>query len=247
MIRAARKLAAAADAFAFPPPVAHVYNPLAYGWEAHEQYLARYAHQRKRALFLGMNPGPFGMMQTAVPFGEIASVRDWLGIHSGVCPPRHQHPKRPIDGFAFARSEVSGRRLWGLFRRRFTSSDAFFADHFVANYCPLALLESSGRNFTPNKLPATPARKLKAVCDAHLREIVSILQPEWVVAVGAFAGKQAESALAGASCRIGQILHPSPANPAANRGWAVQAEGQLRALGVWPEAGQSAAASAKES
>ena len=33
--------------------------------------------------------------------------------------------------------------------------------------------------------------------------------------------------------RIGRVLHPSPASPAANRGWAAAAEKQLLALGVW--------------
>ena len=235
MIDAARTLSDSVDSIIFPPPVFHVYNPLAYARKAHEQYLARYADRQKRTLFLGMNPGPFGMMQTAVPFGEIASVRNWLGIRSGVLKPKRQHPKRPIHGFACSRSEVSGRRLWGLFRQRFARPEAFFKDHFVANYCPLAFLETSGRNLTPDKLPATPARrKLEASCDAHLRKIINILQPEWIIGIGAFAKKRAQFVLADAPIRIGQILHPSPASPAANQGWAEQTEKQLQLLGLWP-------------
>ncbi len=38
--------------------------------------------------------------------------------------------------------------------------------------------------------------------------------------------------LSGGSVRIGRILHPSPASPAANRGWAEVATSQLKALGV---------------
>ena len=237
MIEAARTLSDSVDSIIFPPPVFHVYNPLTYARKAHEQYLARYADRQKRTLFLGMNPGPFGMMQTAVPFGEIASIRDWLGIHSGVLKPNRQHPKRPIQGFACARSEVSGRRLWGLFRQRFACPKAFFKDHFVANYCPLAFLETSGRNLTPDKLPATSARrKLEAACDAHLRKIVDILQPKWIIGIGAFAKKRAQSALAHKPIRIGQILHPSPANPLANQSWAEQTEKQLCRLGLWSPA-----------
>lgn len=235
MIEAARTLSDSVDSITFPPPVFHVYNPLAYARKAHEQYLDRYADRKKRTIFLGMNPGPFGMMQTAVPFGEIASVRNWLGIRSGILKPNRQHPKRPIQGFACARSEVSGRRLWGLFRQHFARPEAFFKDHFVANYCPLAFLETSGRNLTPDKLPATLARKkLEAACDAHLRKIINILQPEWIIGIGAFAKKRARSALPDTSIRIGQILHPSPASPAANQGWAAQTEKQLRLLGLWP-------------
>lgn len=235
MIEAARTLSDSVDSIIFPPPVFHVYNPLAYARKAHEQYLDRYAYRQKRTIFLGMNPGPFGMMQTAVPFGEIASVRNWLGIRSGVRKPNRQHPKRPIQGFACVRSEVSGRRLWGLFRQRFAHPKAFFKDHFVANYCPLAFLETSGRNLTPDKLPATPARrKLEASCDDHLRKIINILQPEWIIGIGAFAKKRAQSALADTPIRISQILHPSPASPAANQGWAEQTEKQLQLLGLWP-------------
>ncbi len=40
----------------------------------------------------------------------------------------HQHPKRPIEGFDCARSEVSGRRLWGWAALRFGSAETFFAE-----------------------------------------------------------------------------------------------------------------------
>ena len=65
--------------------------------------------------------------------------------------PEREHPKRPIEGFACKRSEVSGQRLWGLFRERFSTPGKFFKQHFVANYCPLCFMEESGRNLTPDK------------------------------------------------------------------------------------------------
>ena len=74
-VTAARELSAAVDRLEFHPPVACVYNPLAYAWAPHELYLTRHAASRKRVMFLGMNPGPFGMVQTGVPFGEIAAAR----------------------------------------------------------------------------------------------------------------------------------------------------------------------------
>ena len=233
IIQAAQELSERLNGVNFPPPITHVYNPLEYAWKAHEQYLTRFAHTRKRIVFLGMNPGPFGMMQTAVPFGEIGFVKDWLGIRDGVVPPEHQHPKRPIIGFECSRSEVSGKRLWGLFAEEFKTAERFFKNHFVANYCPLAFLEESGRNFTPDKLPAPVARKLGSLCDEHLRTVVETLEAEWVIGIGAFAAKKASDALTGSSIHIGQILHPSPASPAANRGWAPQARAQLEKLKVW--------------
>ncbi len=232
LIAAARTLSAAVDALPFAPPVSHVYNPLDYAWAPHEAYLRRYGAQRKRIVFLGMNPGPFGMVQCGVPFGEIDAVRDWMGIEAPVGKPARENPKRPVEGFACTRSEVSGRRLWSLFRERFGTADAFFAEHFVANYCPLAFFDH-GRNLTPDKLPAAEAAPLYAACDAHLRALVAALQPEWVIGIGAFAEARAVEALAGLPLRIGRVLHPSPASPAANRGWSEAATRQMVAQGLW--------------
>lgn len=232
LINAARELSTAVDKLQFAPPVTHVYNPLDYAWAPHEEYLRRYGATCKKVVLLGMNPGPFGMVQCGVPFGEIEAVRDWMGIVAKVDRPARENPKRPIEGFACSRSEVSGRRLWGLFRERFGTAEAFFADHFVANYCPLAFFDH-GRNITPDKLPATEAGSLYAACNEHLRQLVTALQPEWVIGIGAFAEARAAEALAGVNIKIGRILHPSPASPAANRGWSEAATRQLATLGVW--------------
>lgn len=233
LIDAALRLSEAVDRLHFSPPVSHVYNPLSYAWTPHELYLRRFGASRKKVVFLGMNPGPFGMVQCGVPFGEIAAVRDWMGIEAPVGKPASENPKRPIEGFACPRSEVSGRRLWGLFAQRFGTPDAFFAEHFVANYCPLAFFDL-GRNVTPDKLPASETIPLYAACDAHLREVVSAVQPDWVIGVGGFAEARAIEAIGRDKVRFGRVLHPSPASPAANRGWAEAATKQLVAQGVWP-------------
>ena len=233
MTHAAKDLSAACDALTFGAPVTHVYNPLDYAWAAHEQYLKLAATTKKKVVFLGMNPGPFGMAQCGVPFGEIAAVRDWIGIDAPIGKPDGEHPKRPIDGLACTRSEVSGRRLWGLFAERYESAPDFFREHFIANHCPLVFMEETGRNRTPDKLPAEEAAPLMAACDAHLRQVVETLEPEWLIAVGGFAEKRAITTLEGLTVRIGKILHPSPASPAANRGWAAQATRQLEEQGVW--------------
>ncbi|WP_374495796.1 uracil-DNA glycosylase family protein [Zoogloea sp.] len=229
---AARTLSDTLDRLRFGPPVSHVYNPLTYAWAPNAVYLQRYGKGRKRVVFVGMNPGPFGMVQTGVPFGEIAAVRDWMGIEADVLQPAIENPKRPVEGFGCARSEVSGRRLWGLFAERYGTAEAFFAEHFVANYCPLAFFEG-GRNLTPDKLPADEQAPLLAACDAHLREVIGILQPDWVIGVGAWAEQRARLALAGLSLQVGRVLHPSPASPAANRGWSEAATRQLIEQDVW--------------
>jgi single-strand selective monofunctional uracil DNA glycosylase len=232
-IQAARRLANATARLHFRLPVAFVYRPLEYAWAAHELYLRRFGGGRKRVLFLGMNPGPFGMAQTGVPFGEVAVVRDWMGIQAPVKVPEPMHPRRPIEGFRCARSEVSGRRLWGLFAARFETPRRFFAAHFVANYCPLVFMDQGGRNLTPDKLSASRSESLFAACDEHLRALTDALHPEWVIGVGDFAARRAQAVLAGSPIQVGRILHPSPASPAANRDWAGAATRQLQRLGVW--------------
>jgi single-strand selective monofunctional uracil DNA glycosylase len=235
LIAAARELAVSVGKLKFGPPVTHVYNPLEYAWAAHELYLRKYGGSRKRVIFLGMNPGPFGMAQTGVPFGEVAMVRDWLRISAEINKPPVENARRLIQGFDCHRSEVSGRRLWGLFAERFGSPENFFAEHFVVNYCPLAFCEESGCNRTPDKLPPAERRPLLEICDAHLCRVLKILEPERLIGIGDFAARHGL-----ASCEklqshieVGQILHPSPASPAANRGWAQAATKQLIELGVW--------------
>jgi single-strand selective monofunctional uracil DNA glycosylase len=233
LVTAARQLAARADELRFGAPVTHVYNPLRYAWQAHEIYLRRFGAAPKEVVFLGMNPGPFGMVQTGVPFGQISAVRDWMRICAPIGQPALEHPKRPVLGFACARSEVSGQRLWGLFARRFGTAEKFFARHFVVNYCPLAFLASGGNNQTPDKLRAAERAPLDRICDAHLRRVLEILRPKWLIGVGAFARQRAQIVAAGLPVQTGQILHPSPASPVANAGWAAKAAAQLEAAGVW--------------
>ena len=227
----ARTLARAAGGCRFGPPVSHVYNPLDYAFDAHRQYLDRYCRASAEVLLLGMNPGPFGMVQTGVPFGEVCAVRDWLGISDGVAAPERQHPKRPIDGFACPRREISGMRFWGWAQHRFGSPSAFFRRFFVWNYCPLAFMEASGRNRTPDKLPRSERDPLYVVCDRALSDIVGHVNPSLVLGVGQF-GEQRARAVLGDRVRVERILHPSPASPAANRGWAPQVERQLTDMGV---------------
>lgn len=232
LVEISRELSRAVSELAFSRPVAHVYNPLEYASEPHEAYLERYGAGEKEILLLGMNPGPFGMAQTGVPFGDVGWVRDWLGIEAPVDRPRSEHPKRPVLGFSCARAEISGSRLWGWAAARFGSSAAFFSRFFVVNYCPLVFLESSAKNRTPDKLPAMEQNALFAACDRALRQVVLRLAPKHVVGVGAFAAKRAQVALADAPVIVSMILHPSPANPRANQGWAQLIEDQLLQSGI---------------
>jgi len=230
-----RRLAAELRDLEFAAPVVCVYRPLEYAWQPHQRYLERFGQGPKRVLFLGMNPGPFGMVQTGVPFGEVAAVRDWMGIHEPVAKPAHEHAKRPVEGFQCQRSEVSGHRLWGLFAQRFGTATAFFHDHFVLNFCPLVWMSASGANLTPNQLPAAEMAPVEQACLQHLTEVIALMRPSFLIGVGGFAEQRLRRAADACACtaQLGRILHPSPASPAANRGWAAAASRQLADLGVW--------------
>lgn len=232
LLRIADSLAEEVGRLYFSPPVAYVYNPLRYAREPLARYFNRYGEGPKEAVFVGMNPGPWGMTQTGVPFGEIGMVRDWLGIGGEVGTPPREHPKKRVEGFACRRSEVSGRRLWGLFRSRFGEPERFFKRFFVLNYCPLLFLDAEGRNLTPDRLNPAELRPLLDACDQALRASATSLRPSRVIGVGAFAARQAAAALAGLDMTVGLILHPSPANPAANRDWEGTVLRQLAEQGV---------------
>ncbi len=230
--RATREVNKALAPLEFDAPVAYVYNPLVYAKRSHGQYIERFGQGPKDALLLGMNPGPFGMAQTGVPFGEVALVREWLGIEAKVEKPPVECPKRPITGFDCTRSEVSGRRLWGWARERYGTPKKFFDKFYIHNYCPLVFMEEGGRNVTPDKLKATSRDELFAICDRYMKAVVRAVQPRMIIGVGAFAEQRARKTFDGTTdFEFGRIPHPSPASPAANKGWDALADKAFAELG----------------
>jgi single-strand selective monofunctional uracil DNA glycosylase len=236
LVRASRRLAAACERLLFHDPVRFVYNPLLYARHAHELYIRVYGKGTKRVVFVGMNPGPWGMAQTGIPFGEVLAVRDWMGIHTSVKPPQKTHQRLAILGFDCRRSEVSGSRLWSLIQGRYGKPARFFRSHFVVNYCPLLFLDASGRNLTPDKISKLDRLALERECDAHLRAVVAALNPVWLVGIGRFAQRRLEAIQHEAGWKAVTVLgvpHPSPASPQANRDWARRVTEVLCDAGVW--------------
>lgn len=216
----------------FGAPVTHVYNPLDYARKPYSQYCRRYGTPTKEIVLVGMNPGPWGMAQTGIPFGEITAVKEWMKIEAPVGQPASVHPKRPVLGFACRRSEVSGRRLWGWAQKTFKTPANFFSRFFVANYCPLQFIESSGRNRTPNQLRRDEKSLLLTACDKALKRTIELLKPRYVIGVGKFAQERAGAAISNPAITVAGITHPSPANPRANRGWDALVRQELRDLGI---------------
>jgi single-strand selective monofunctional uracil DNA glycosylase len=210
-------------------PVETVYHPLQYAWEPHAEYLRRWGGKGAQTILLGMNPGPWGMGQTGVPFGDVHQVRNLLEIQDlAVSQPDPMLEKRPVIGLESPRSEVSGSRLWGFLGELYGGAEQLFGELFVVNHCPLLMFDAVGRNLTPDKLSGAVAQDLMRICDGHLFEVVQILRAERVVGVGAYAEKRARIAfdtpqsVVGLSApyvspHIERIPHPSPASPLANR------------------------------
>lgn len=223
-----RDLSTRLGGLSFGPPVHTVLDPLTYAWEPHATYVRRFA-RKGQILLLGMNPGPWGMAQTGVPFGAVPMVRDFLRITGPVGQPSTPHPARPITGFACERVEVSGTRVWGWVRDRFGTPEAFFERFFVMAWCPVIFLEESGRNRTPEQLPRAEMRALSSACDAALTDVIAVLEPSRAIGIGKLGTARLRAVGAPG---VGGIPHPSPASPIANRGWAEAAEAALRDLGV---------------
>ncbi|GAB4311714.1 MAG: single-stranded DNA-binding protein [Candidatus Sumerlaeia bacterium] len=238
LLAAADELRRAAGNLNFGAPVTHVYNPLDYAWDNYAAYVKQWATGPRQVVMLGMNPGPWGMAQTGVPFGVVWAVRDWMRLPGRVGQPERAHPRRPVLGYACPRTEVSGDRLWGWARERWETPERFFERFFVLNYCPLSFMDRSGRNVTPDRLPAAERDTLIAVCDRHLARALEALQPRAAVGVGRFAEERLravlKSELDGSPVApvVVNVPHPSPANPAANRGWAALADEALSRWGI---------------
>ena len=96
-------------------------------------------------------------------------------------------------------------------------------------------MSATGANLTPDKLPAAEMAPVEDACLKHLGEVIGFLKPSFLIGIGGFAEERLRRAAeeCGSKARLGRILHPSPASPAANRGWAEAASRQLAEQGVW--------------
>ena len=114
--QAARRLSKACDeaitGLEASGTVAHATNPLNYAWQHHEQFLRNWGGLGAKTLLLGMNPGPWGMAQSGVPFGSTEIAKNQLQIKPyKLTTPKNAHPKRPIVGLDLARQEISGPKI----------------------------------------------------------------------------------------------------------------------------------------
>ena len=244
--RAAQRLSATCDtvipALEASGHVAHATNPLDYAWAHHQQYIEQWGGLGATTLLLGMNPGPWGMAQSGVPFGATEVTKDFLKITPcDLETPVNAHPKRPIAGLELQRQEVSGTRLWTLIAEVYGEAEQAFKHIFVLNHCPLLLLGKRGENITPDKLPHAVIGEVLEACDEHLREVVEAMGITRIIGVGAYAEQRAKKAFdfgkanqgktpSGRELQITTCWHPSPASPLANRNEGADWRAQVRSV-----------------
>jgi single-strand selective monofunctional uracil DNA glycosylase len=192
-----------------------IYNPLDYAWAPHQEWVERFSSNGATTLLVGMNPG-HGMGNTGVPFGCPEQVRDYLTITNlEVHQPPKTHPKRTVFGLDCPKPEVSGRRIWSFFSEHFSTPEEVSKHIYIVNHCPLWMFNEAGQNITPDKLTGRAAKKLKVICDQHLRTVVTEMGIKRVIGVGRYAQKQAAALFN--DIQVDWVPHPSPASPFANR------------------------------
>ncbi|KAF7991960.1 hypothetical protein HCN44_010761 [Aphidius gifuensis] len=192
------------DKLNYNNPIDYIYCPIIYAKTVHFNYLNKYCRDKKNIMILGMNPGPWGMSQTGVPFGEINIVIDWLKINGHIDKPKRQHEQRQVDGFSCKRSEISGRKFWSLFKKLSNNPDTFFRHCFLRNFFKPTIIIII--------IAGPEQKKLQEFCDQALIEVIKILDVKVIIGVGRFSEQRAKKVVKTAklSTKVLWMIHPSP-------------------------------------
>ena len=159
---------------------------------------------------------------SGVPFGEVSVVNNWLKINGVVGKPRVEHPKRQIEGLNCKRREVSGERFWNFIKSVSGTPEIFFRNCLVYNHCPLIFMGKSGKNVTPPDMKIDVRNKLLQLCDETLKDVIELYSVKHIVGLGRFAETRAKKVVNDNLIKnvdVSFLIHPSPASPAANKGW----------------------------
>ncbi|XP_013171163.1 PREDICTED: single-strand selective monofunctional uracil DNA glycosylase [Papilio xuthus] len=204
------------EIFQFPAAIKCIYNPTIYARHTFEMYVRKYCNTKKSIMFFGMNPGPFGMSQTGVPFGDVSSVREWLGIEGPVGKPPKELETRPVRGFECTRTEISGKRFWGLLKEICGTPEKFFESSFVYNYLNQQWMKTNGCNLTPGDFKVTEMKALYEICDPIFIKVLELYNVQTIIAVGKFCETRAHKAIEaylpskGKTIKVLYLPHPSP-------------------------------------
>jgi Uracil DNA glycosylase superfamily. len=207
-------------------------NVFSYAIDPFLEYLEKAERGSVRTLYLGMNPGPYGMYRTGIPFCDFVTKREFLKITASVDETfidvdavRGEKPDEK-------RREVSGMRLWGLFESVYHSPERFFSSSLVLSYSPLIFFRSEGRraNIALSDVKSLDRKRIEKVSDEFLKRYIKELKCDTLVGIGDYAHRALVRCSDGE--RLLKIAHPSPANPAANGDWAGRTYCYLKSEGV---------------
>lgn len=159
-----------------------VLNVHAYGWSAYEAFVrAYYSDGRPRILALSMNPGPFGAVQTGIPFCDVPLARQLL-------PGFDRLIAAKPSWVASERREISALKLVVWSDARFGGIRGLYARVLLAMTCPLAILRGPRKTNVP--LPALPRReqeKIEAFIPRHAAEEIRLAEPAGILMLGEWA------------------------------------------------------------
>lgn len=199
----------------FPKNITHIYNPIVYALNLHCQYIKKFLNGKKKVMLIGMNPGPNGMVQNGVPFGNTNTVKNLMKIQGQVDQPPSLNPKRPVTGLSCTTEEPSGVRIWNLLQKLAGSLEVFGEQCFLHNFCPLAFFDEQGKNITPSELKGKIKSTLRDICLKYLEKEIQLIQPEIIIAIGSYVGDSLrklskQSIYVRTNIKILQLAHPSP-------------------------------------
>merc|ERR1711936_687488 len=73
--------------------VKYILNPLDYALDPHINFLKKCLSGPRRVMFVGLNPGPWGMCQTGIPFGDVDQCKHFLNVTGHVLKPENTPSK----------------------------------------------------------------------------------------------------------------------------------------------------------
>jgi len=142
-----------------------VWNPGLYGEPWHSRFRRCYPPAARPLVLFGLNPGPYGMAQTGIPFTDIRRLVS--ALPALVAELRNAGKRLEVPGLApvslppyLSRTfEASSVRVYRFLERSWGDAERGWREVVAANPCPLLFIDTeTGKNRTPADLRPRLAR-----------------------------------------------------------------------------------------
>jgi single-strand selective monofunctional uracil DNA glycosylase len=154
-----------------------VLDPSRYGERWHAPFRRLYPPRARPLLVFGLNPGPYGMAQTGIPFTDLKRLAQGLPRLAAELARSGERLSLPglapssLQPFLTRTFESSSVRVHRFLRLAHGSAERAFREVVFVNPCPLLFIDRAlGENRTPADLP----RALRAGVDEARVEVVSV-------------------------------------------------------------------------